>query len=175
MGISIRTAALCASLVLSASSIDAETIANQTLFSTLTTGSLAGTQFAATVSFDASQILPSGPSFVTLSSFDFTLIGVAFDKYNIEQGGQAIFLDGALVNVTGSFQSSSLPPNSPVHNITFGFGGNGVIGYVDLSNQFGSGSFVFVPEPAFGWIAAGLIGITALGFRRRRRGFAPNR
>jgi hypothetical protein len=29
-----------------------------------------------------------------------------------------------------------------VQNITFGFGGNGVIGYIDLSGQFGIGSFV---------------------------------
>ena len=34
-----------------------------------------------------------------------------------------------------------LPPNSPVNNITFGFGGDGVIGYIDLDNQFGGGSF----------------------------------
>jgi hypothetical protein len=32
-------------------------------------------------------------------------------------------------------------PNSPVQNITFGFGGPGVIGYIDLNGQFGSGSF----------------------------------
>ena len=52
-------------------------------------------------------------------------------------------------NVTASFQVI-LPPNSPVKNITFGFGGPGVIGYIDLDNQFGSGTFTFVssvPEP----------------------------
>jgi probable HAF family extracellular repeat protein len=34
-----------------------------------------------------------------------------------------------------------------VTNITFGFGGPGVIGYIDLDNQFGSGSFSFRPAP----------------------------
>jgi hypothetical protein len=36
-----------------------------------------------------------------------------------------------------------LPPNSPVQNITFGFGDSGVIGYIDLDGQYGNGSFTF--------------------------------
>jgi hypothetical protein len=51
-----------------------------------------------------------------------------------------IIQDGVVVNVTASFQVR-MPPNSPVSNITFGFGGPGVIGYIDLDQQFGSGSF----------------------------------
>jgi hypothetical protein len=60
-------------------------------------------------------------------------------------------LNGIPENVTASFQGI-LPPNSPVNNITFGFGGPGVIGYIDLNNQFGSGSFTInaVPEPKTG-------------------------
>ena len=34
-----------------------------------------------------------------------------------------------------------MPPNSPIENITFGFGGPGVIAYIDLNGQFGTGSF----------------------------------
>src|SRR5262249_51924198 len=73
----------------------------------------------------------------------FTLLGVPFTRNDIFQGGQVIFRDGVLVNVTASFQVV-LPPNSPVNNITFGFGGPGVIGYIDLHDQFGSGSFTVV-------------------------------
>jgi uncharacterized protein (TIGR03437 family) len=75
-------------------------------------------------------------------SFDFVLRGVAFTRGDIFQGGQAVFRDGKLLNVTASFQIR-LPPNAPVNNITFGFGGDGVIGYIDLQNKYGDGSFVF--------------------------------
>jgi hypothetical protein len=47
-----------------------------------------------------------------------------------------------------------------VENITFGFGGPGVIGYIDPNGQFGLGSFAFisVPEPStFALILAGLL------------------
>ena len=86
-----------------------------------------------------------------LITFDFTLFGVPFHRSDIFQGGQVILLNGVIENVTASFQVI-LPPNSPVNNITFGFGGPGVIGYIDLNNQFGSGSFTInaVPEPATG-------------------------
>jgi hypothetical protein len=114
--------------------------------STLTTGSLAGLRFPVTFSYDGGQVNPSGDSFITLNSIDFTLLGVAFAKENILQGGQAILHNGVLQDVTASFQGPPLPPNSPVENITFGFGGNGVIGYADLNGQFGNGSFTFVPE-----------------------------
>jgi YD repeat-containing protein len=44
-------------------------------------------------------------------------------------------------DVTASFQIR-LPPNSPVQNITFRFGGPGVIGHIDLNGQFVNGSFL---------------------------------
>ena len=113
------------------------------------TGSLAGTIFPVSYSYDADQVNELGDSFVQLNSFDFTLLGVSFMKSDIFQGGQAIFRDGALENVTASFQVL-LAPNSPVKNITFGFGGPGVIGYVDVDNQFGSGSFRMLSEPPAG-------------------------
>src|SRR5579863_8461508 len=123
-------------------------LVSETLFASLTSGSLAGVTFPATFSYDPSGVNPVGTSFAFLQSFDFVLLGVPFNQSNISQGGQAVFQNGVLNNVTASFQGS-VPTNSPVDNITFGFGGPGVIGYQDLSRAFGSGTFTFaVPEPA---------------------------
>jgi rhamnogalacturonan endolyase len=115
-------------------------IVTQTLNASLTDGSLEGTTFPVTFSYDASQVSPTGESYVPLLRFDFTLLGVPFTRDEIFQGGQAIFQDGVLQNVTASYQVI-LPPNSPVRNITFGFGDPGSIGYIDLDGQFGNGSF----------------------------------
>src|ERR1700682_1339599 len=104
-------------------------------------GSLAGTLFSVLFSYDSSQVQPVGDSYVQLISFDFPLLGVQFTRQDIFQGGQVIFHDGVITDVTASFQVF-LPPNSPVQNITFGFGGPGVIAYIDLNGQFGSGSFL---------------------------------
>jgi uncharacterized protein (TIGR03437 family) len=114
---------------------------SQMLIAALEHGSLAETRFPVSFSFDASEVSPQGDSYVALRSFDFVLRGVAFTRRDIFQGGQAIFRNGKLVNVTASFQIQ-LPSNAPVKNITFGFGGDGVIGYIDLQNKFGDGSFV---------------------------------
>jgi hypothetical protein len=132
-----------------AAGLDAATIVSASLSALLTTGSLAGVSFPVSYSYDASQVLPVGDSFISLESFDFTLLGVPFHRSDIFQGGQVTFHSGIEENVTASFQVF-LPTNSPVKNITFGFGGPGVIGYIDLSNQFGQGTFAFgtVPEPA---------------------------
>ena len=111
------------------------------LHASLDTDSLAGTRFSVSFSYDPSQVQPIGDSFVQLNSFEFALLGVQFTRQDIFQGGQVIFHDGVLTNVIASFQVF-LPPNSPVQNITFGFGGPGVIGYIDLNGQFGSGSFL---------------------------------
>jgi hypothetical protein len=138
-----------------ASGVQAGPIVSGQFFSTLTTGSLAGLSFPVTFSYDGGQVNPAGDSFITLNSINFTLLGVAFAKGNILQGGQVILHNGVIQDVTASFQGGPLPPNPPVENITFGFGGNGVIGYIDLNGQFGNGSFTFVPEPApLGPIAA---------------------
>jgi uncharacterized protein (TIGR03437 family) len=112
------------------------------LIASLDHGSLAGTRFPVSFSFDAGEVSPQGDNFITLRSFGFVLQGVTFTRSDIFQGGQAIFRNGKLVNVTASFQVR-LPSNAPVNNITFGFGGDGVIGYVDLQNNYGDGSFVF--------------------------------
>lgn len=143
----IRVAHLVACLA-SAALVDAAPILPGQFFSMLNTGTLAGVTFPVSFSYDAGQINPAGDSFIALASIDFTFMGVAFNKGNILQGGQVIFRNGVLENVTASFQAGPLPPNSPVNNITFGFGGPGVIGYADLQNNFGRGNFVFVPEPS---------------------------
>ncbi len=111
------------------------------LQASLDTGSLAGTTFSVSFSYESSQVQQVGDSYVLLNSFDFTLLGVQFTRQDIFQGGQVIFHDGVITDVTASFQVF-LPPNSPVQNITFGFGGPGVIAYIDLNSQFGSGSFL---------------------------------
>ena len=112
------------------------------LIASLENGSLAGTRFPVSFSYDTGEVSAQGDSFIALRSFDFVLRGVAFTRNDIFQGGQAIFRDGKLANVTASFQVR-LPSNAPLNNITFGFGGNGVIGYLDLQNKYGDGSFVF--------------------------------
>jgi hypothetical protein len=117
-------------------------IAHGILDASLDEGSLAGTAFQVAFSYDADQVANVGDSYVELLSFDFTLLGTTFSRNWIFQGGQAIFHDGVIQNVTASFQVF-MPPGSPVKNITFGFGGDGVIGYIDLDDQFGTGSFTF--------------------------------
>jgi hypothetical protein len=133
-------AATIALLLATASTAQATNIVFGTLDASLDDGSLAGTAFTVVYSYDADQVAPVGESYVPLSSFDFSLLGVPFTRSDIFQGGQVILQDGVVVNVTASFQVR-MPPNSPVSNITFGFGGPGVIGYIDLDQQFGSGSF----------------------------------
>ena len=138
----IRSAAAVLLLLIAATAAQGEVVFRR-LNARLDTGSLAGTTFPVSFSYDSSQVSPSGDSYVQLTSFDFTLLGVQFTRNDIFQGGQAVFHDGVINNVTASFQVI-LPPNSPVSNITFGFGGPGVIGYADLKNQFGDGSFTIV-------------------------------
>ena len=117
-----------------AAGLEAATIVPGRLDSVLTTGSLAVLSFPVSFSYDGAQVNPVGESFVDLITFDFTLLGVPFHRSDIFQGGQVILLNGIPENVTASFQVI-LPPHSPVNNITFGFGGPGAIGYIDLNNQ----------------------------------------
>src|SRR5215471_8737146 len=74
------------------------------LDASLDTGSLAGTTFTVCFSYDADQVAPVGESYVQLNSFDFTLLGIPFTRNDIFQGGQVLFRDGVLENVTASFQ-----------------------------------------------------------------------
>jgi hypothetical protein len=135
---------LAGALLLLSSTVTAhaETIVYATLNCSLDDGSLAGTQFTVSYSYDADQVAPEGESYVPLNSFDFQLGDAYFTRDWILQGGQVIFRDGVIQNVTASFQQF-MPPNSPVQNITFGFGTPAGIGYIDNSGQFGNGSFTF--------------------------------
>ncbi len=173
----LTTASRCARLTLIGAFVlfaagreaTASPIVFDTLNASLDTGSLAGLSFQVSFSYDAGQIEPMGDSFIALSSFDFTLLGVHFDRSEIFQGGQVIFHDGILKNVTASYQVF-LPPNSPVQNITFGFGDDGVIGYIDNAHQSGRGSFTFasaaVPEPStIGLLFLGLGALVAIAKR----------
>src|SRR5260370_13967296 len=112
----------------------ASPIVTSMLDASLDTGSLAGVTFPVSFSYDAGQVQPVGDSFISLVSFDFVLLGVPFNRSEIFQGGQVIFRDGRLENVTASYQVF-LPPMSPVENITFGFGGPRVIGYIDCRSR----------------------------------------
>jgi hypothetical protein len=78
----------------------ASPIVTSTLDASLDTGSLAGVTFPVSFSYDAGQVQPVGDSFIILISFDFVLLGVPFNRSEIFQGGQVIFRDGHLVNVT---------------------------------------------------------------------------
>ena len=133
---------LASALLLLSSTVTAhaETILYGTLDSYLNQGSLAGTHFIVSFSYDAEQVAPEGESWVPLKSFDFQLGDAYFSRDWIFQGGQVILRDGVIENVTASFQVF-MPPNSPVKNITFGFGGPGVSGYTDNYDQYGEGSF----------------------------------
>ncbi len=136
----------------------------------LDTGSLSGTTFPVSFSYDNTGIAPTGDSFITLNSFDFMLLGTSFHKSDILQGGQVIFHNGTLNNVTASFQVI-LPPSPPVENITFGFGGPGVIGYIDNGGQSGTGSFTFTAAPEPVALSILLAAFPALLARRRASAF----
>lgn len=131
-------------------STDAQSIVSRTLRASLEQGTLAGRNFDVSFTYNADEVNPQGDSWIGLSAFDFVLDGVTFSRRLISQGGQVIFRDGVLNNVTASFQGR-MPDGSPVMNITFGFGGPRVIGYIDLNGAYGQGSFVVdAPTPLSG-------------------------
>ena len=125
-------------------------IKHRELVALLDQGSLDGIKLRATFSYDDTGVTARGDCWLTLLSFDFELEGVHFNRQWIDQGGQVVFHNGVIENVTASFQGE-MPAGSPVRNITFGFGGPGVIGYVDDQGAFGHGTFMilarFRPPP----------------------------
>jgi hypothetical protein len=68
-----------------------------------------------------------------------------FCRQKLSNGPQVIFRDGVARDVTASFQVF-MPPNASVKNITLGFGGDGVIGYIDLNDEYGDGSFALASQ-----------------------------
>jgi hypothetical protein len=133
----------------------------------LTTGSLAGTRFVFSFSYDNSVIAGTGQEFIPLTAFDFTLGGATYTFADHTQGGQAIFQNGALENITAFFPAKA---SSPVFSIAFGFGGPGIIGYRDLNFDLGQGSYapVKIPEPSSLWSLG--LGLALLSVWIRRWG-----
>jgi uncharacterized protein (TIGR03437 family) len=134
-----RTLLVCALLSIAERGA-AQQIVSGILLASLKTGSLAGLTFPISFSYDASGASSQGQVYLPLTAFNFSLSGTAFTRAGIHQGGQVILRDGKFENVTASFQGSP-PSNPPLLNITFGFGGDGVIGYIDLAGNYGSGAF----------------------------------
>jgi hypothetical protein len=166
--------AICASALLAFANTAQATPITSFLDASLTTGSLSGTNFVVSFSYDNASLTGTGQEF-SLLSFDFTLLGTHFTAADIHQGGQAIFQDGTLENVTAEFEPGLIPPivNPPLATIAFGFGGPGVIGYRDLNLAFGAGSYSVVsPEPSS--FVSLLLGLAALvAVKRSRRSAAP--
>jgi hypothetical protein len=134
----------------------------------LTTGSLAGVAFPFSFGYDSNDVHGTGQEFIFLTAFDFTLLGTPYTRADISQGGQAIFQDGVLQNVTAAFFNIPPPRTPPVFSIAFGFGGPGVIGYRDLNFEFGEGTYApaNVPEPS-SLLTLGLgLALLVIGVRR---------
>lgn len=107
----------------------------------LDSGDYAGTSFTGTFSYDDTGATGVGTDYLGLKSLRFSLFGTTFTQADIDQGGQVILQDGAFFDFTAAI----FPPTpwpSPVSDIAFGFGGQGVIGYIGPSNQIGLGHYV---------------------------------
>jgi hypothetical protein len=73
------------------------------------------------------------------------------DAQNIVYGTlDASLDDGSLAGPTFQVTFSY---DADLDNITFGFGADGVIGYIDLDGQFGSGSFTFESTDGCSYLA----------------------
>src|SRR5579871_4409180 len=139
----------------------------------LTTGSLAGTQFSGTVAYDPATGTGVGEEFLTLTALDFTLLGATFTHGDLSQGGQIITENGTPSYFTGAFFPPP-PDNSPVSAIAFGFGGPGVIGYDVLGSADNGGSGVYAfrsaAAPELSTWAMLIAGFGMLGFAGYRHG-----
>jgi hypothetical protein len=148
----------------------------------LQTGQLAGTIFSGSGSYDNQGSTGVGQEFLTLTSLDFTLLGIPFTKAGIAQGGQAILQDGVLSYFTAAFFPPQPPDSASVSDLAFGFGGPGIIGYATLpAPNFGSGVYTStteaVPEPptlalsVLGlWVAGSCYRAGSGGFRDQKSG-----
>jgi len=140
---------------------------------TLQTGALAGDQFTGTGSYDNQGETGVGTEFFYLVTLSFSVDGMTFDQTDIEEGGQAILVNGALDSFTADF----VPETGPIDNVAFGFGGPGVIGYSTPPGfNFGLGAFTFTsatPEPPSLWWC-GLATLAAGATFGRRRAICTN-
>ncbi|WP_224095569.1 PEP-CTERM sorting domain-containing protein [Nostoc sp. MS1] len=106
----------------------------------LTSGSLQGTKFPGTFSYDNSQQTGIGQEYISLTSLNFTVLGTPFTKADLSQGGQVILNNGTVDYFTAAFFSP--------FNIAFGFGGPGIVGYVAPGGTGGFGSGVYTIRAA---------------------------
>ena len=91
----------------------------------LQTGALAGTDFSGTASYDNQGETGSGTEYFSLTSLNFTLLGVSFTKADIDLGWAGNPPKRRFVRLYGGI----FPPaasNAPVSDIAFGFGGPGI-------------------------------------------------
>jgi hypothetical protein len=112
----------------------------------LESGTLAGTQFSGTASYDNAGSTGIGTEYLSLVSLNFSLLGSSFTLADIGQGGQAILQNGDLSYFTAAF----FPQTGPFDDLAFGFGGPGIIGYSTPPGfNFGAGVYEIgpVPEP----------------------------
>jgi hypothetical protein len=121
-------------------------IIDLTFHAILDSGTMAGTTFDGTVSYDLTSTTGVGTEYITLTTLAFEIDRVAFTKANLNQGGQMITQDGYPTYFTGAFTP---PPGSPVNDIAFGFGGPGVIGYSTpgFIGVFGAGTYHMILTP----------------------------
>jgi len=137
----------------------------------LDTGPLQGTDFSGTFAFDPTESTGIGQEFLSLTAFDFSLLGSHFTRADIDQGGQAILENGHLSYFTAAL--FPLSPPAPVSDIAFGFGGPGIIGYATPAGfgTFGSGHYAIsvsqIPEPSTLVLLA--LGAVAVSLRDRAR------
>jgi hypothetical protein len=135
----------------------------------LQTGTLAGTLFSGTGSYDNQNATGTGEEFLNLASLNFTLAGAAFTRADIDQGGQVVLENGVLSYFTAAF---FLPPptGTALADLAFGFGGPGVVGYSTVPGpEFGAGLYTLTsaPEPSsFALLLAGLLAFRWLPLRR---------
>lgn len=145
----VRLLVLAGAVALTTISSAQAEVVQRVLDVSLSSGSLAGTEFTVCLSYEDSDLIGEGQEYLPLLSFDFALGDAFFTRDDIFQGGQAIFQDGVLQNVTAAFfpQISGIPPDAPVNSIVFGFGTDGGVAYSDLDAEYGDGSFSF-EDPA---------------------------
>jgi len=143
--ISMRLASVAVVTIALMTSVAQGSIVERILDASLTSGSMANTEFTVRFSYDDSNLTGQGQEFLPLQSFNFALGNAVFTRDDIFQGGQAIFQDGVLQNVTAAFFPELIgrPPNAPVRSIVFGFGTDRGIAYTDLVGNDGQGSFSF--------------------------------
>jgi len=112
------------------------------LTSIITSGTLFGTRFTGSLSYDSTGMTGVGVEYLGLKTITFSFAGVAWSKMQLYQGGEVVLRDGYPWYWTGAF----LPPQgSLVTVLAIGFGGSGVIGYETPGGVFGMGDCHMVP------------------------------